>query len=96
MALNRAGGRDVHLYNADDRHDPQKEPLGGLALTSGITKSNFYTMTDILFQGSYYLQDEEGKELDRDHNPLLPGNYYVAGKFILFYLVSLIRDNVTE
>ena len=40
-------------------------------------------MTDILFEGVYYLQDEEGGELDRNSDPLLPGNYYVSGKFVL-------------
>lgn len=86
MAFDRTEGRNIHLYYADDRHDPQKESLVGLILTTGITRSNFYSMTDVLFHGNYYLQDEEGEELASDPDPLLPGNYYVSGKFILLHL----------
>ncbi|MCJ1484371.1 hypothetical protein MMC06_004541 [Schaereria dolodes] len=78
MALDRREGRDVHFYSIDDHDDPQREPLGGFILTINITKSNLYSMTDVLFQGTYYIQDDEGNELVSNSDPLLPGNYYVS------------------
>ena len=96
MALDRREGRNVHLYHNDERHNPQKQPVGGLVLTRGITKSNFYSMTDILFDGVYYLQDEERTELDSNSEPLLPGNYYVSGKFVLLYSTRSFRARVTQ
>ena len=92
MALDRREGRDVHFYSIDDHDDPQREPLGGFILTINITKSNLYSMTDVLFQGTYYIQDDEGNELVSNSDPLLPGNYYVSGKLTQLQPFQIIRD----
>jgi len=79
MPFNRAGGRNVHIFDAEDR----LTVLGGLILTAGITNKNFYEMIGILLilQTSFLLQDEVGTEVQRNDDPLEPGNYYIAGKF---------------
>lgn len=81
MALNRSVGRNVHLYDSSDR----TTVLGGLLLTAGVTKSNFHFMIEILliFRSSYSVQAENGDPLERNDDPLLPGNYYVTGMVIV-------------
>ena len=96
MPLDQKEGRNVHIYQNDERHNLRKEPFGGFISTRGITKTNFYSITDILFAGVYYLQDEEGTELDSNSEPLLPGNYYVSGKFVLLYSIHSTSDSVTQ
>lgn len=83
MASDRSGGRNVHIYNADDRHNPEKMVLGGLVLTKGITNSNFLHMLTILlvFETIFSLEDEQGITIEDNSDPLQPGNYYVAGRF---------------
>ena len=83
MPTDRTGGRDVLIYTANDRSNPQKAVLAGLILTRHITKNNFYTMIEILFNSSWYLQQEDGHELERDQSPLLAGFYYITGRLIL-------------
>ena len=83
MAPDRSGGRNVHIYNANDRHNREKEPLGGLILAKGITNSNFFSMLMVLlvFETTFSLSDEQGVTIENNSEPLQPGNYYVAGKF---------------
>ena len=71
----RALGRDVFFY---DFKDPYTQ-LGGLVLTRGVTGANFYSMIDIVLviSSNYFLQNDNGEELPRDSQPLLPGDYYV-------------------
>jgi len=78
MAADRSIGRNVHLYDAKDRGTV----LGGLILTSGVTKSNFYSMVEILllFQSSFTIGHENSATLVRNEEPLAPGKYYVVGK----------------
>ena len=78
MAAYRSVGRNVHLYDAEDRGTV----LGGLILTNGVTKSNFYSMVEILllFQSSFSIEHETSATLERNEEPLPPGNYYVVGK----------------
>ena len=80
MAADRSLGRNVHLYDAEDR----ETVLGGLILTNGVTKSNFYSMVEImlLFQSSFSIEHEGSAALARNEEPLSPGNYYVVGASI--------------
>ncbi|KAI5850364.1 hypothetical protein DFP73DRAFT_539107 [Morchella snyderi] len=72
---NRSLGRNVHIYNAND---PAAE-LGGLVLTNGVTNANFYSMVEIIciFNHDYFIRDDGGTTVQRDNNPLQPGNYYI-------------------
>jgi hypothetical protein len=76
--VDRSQGRDIHIYDANDRNTV----LGGLVLTDGITNKNFYSMVGIIFffNGPYSLLDEGGTEIERNDDPLKPGNYYIDAK----------------
>ena len=82
MAANRSAGRDVHIYDANDRDTV----LGGLVLTNGVTNANFYSMVEIIFliDGIFFLRDGDDIIVQRDDHPLQSGNYYIAavGKFL--------------
>jgi hypothetical protein len=75
MPADRSLGRDVFIYDAKD---PDKV-LGGLILTNGVTNANFYSMVEILiiFGGGFSLLDDNGTKINRDDNPLQPGNYFI-------------------
>ena len=79
---NRSGGRNVHIYDAND----SGTVLGGLILTTGVTNANFYSMVEILFifASTFFLQDEGETKIERDDHPLQPGKYYIvaAGQFL--------------
>ena len=49
-------------------------------LTSGITNHNFYCMIDIvlLISSTYQLQNQNGDDVPRNAEPLLPGHYLVV------------------
>ena len=72
----RAILRDVFFF---DFRDPLTL-LGGLVLTPGVTNANFHAMIDIVLvvSSTYFLQNDNGETLQRDSQPLLPGNYYVV------------------
>jgi hypothetical protein len=76
----RSRGRDVYIY---DLKDPTTV-LGGLILTNGVTRTNFYSMVRIfvLFMSDFELQDNNGTKIGRNDEPLQPGSYYIdaAGK----------------
>ena len=80
--INRSGGRNVHIYDANN---PTVE-LGGLILSNGVTNANFYSMVEILiiFTSSFFLQDETGTRIQKNDHPLQPGKYYIVsiGKFL--------------
>lgn len=88
MAADRSLGRDVHIYDGKDR----VTLLGGLILTNGVTKANFYSMVEIflLFQSSFSIQDETTATLERSDESLLRGNYYVDGKPLTLILMKAI------
>lgn len=88
MAADRSLGRNVHLYDAEDRGTV----LGGLILTNGVTKSNFYSMVEILLliQSSFSLEHESSATLERNEEPLPPGNYYVVGKPLDLILIGAV------
>ncbi len=72
----RALGRNVFFH--DIRHPDTI--LGGLILSNGVTKANFYQMVEIvlIISEDYFLQNPEGEKVLRNVDPLLPGNYYVV------------------
>jgi hypothetical protein len=78
----RSGGRDVHIYDAND----PTAVLGGLILSNGVTNANLYSMVEILVKstGPFSLRNEGGIEIEKDHHPLQSGKYYIVatGKFL--------------
>jgi len=86
MPVDRSLGRDVFIYDAED---PDKV-LGGLILTNGVTNANFYSMVEILiiFGGHFSLLDDSGTKINRDDNPLQPGNYFIDadGRLLVYSL----------
>lgn len=78
MASSRSTGRDVHIFDAKN----PENLIGGLALTEGVTNANFYTMVDILciLDEVYYIRNEAHDTVQRNANPLRPGNYYVVSE----------------
>ncbi len=84
----RSTGRDVHIY---DFKNPSTV-LGGLILENGITNANFYSMIEIiiLFSSDFELQDKGGSKIERNDDPLRPGDYYInnTGKSLSNYVVG--------
>ena len=78
LITNRSEGRNVHIHNANNPN----EVLGGLILTNGVTKANFYSMIEILFifTNTYFLRHNGNANtaVQRDNTPLQPGNYYIV------------------
>lgn len=91
MSANRATGRSVHIYNAND----PDTVLGGLILTNGVTNANFYSMVEIIFNfdEDYVLQlaNEGGIMIQSDDNPLQPGNYCILtdGTLLPRFIIKL-------
>ena len=89
MAPDRSKGRNVSIFAAND---PTRTVLGGLVLTNGVTNQNFYSMIEILlvFQSAFFLQGEGGVVIERNNDPLQPGNYYVSstGRYLRFQILS--------
>lgn len=79
MMADRTCGRNVHIYDAKDR----SRLLGGLILNNGITNSNFHSMVEIclLFDSSFFIENETAVRLERDETPLIGGKYYIVGGF---------------
>ena len=86
----RSLDRDVFIYDAKN----PDEVLGGLILTNGVTNANLYSMVEILiiFSGGFSLLDDSGTKINRDDNPLQPGNYFIDadGRLlcVLFYVAK--------
>lgn len=80
--------RDVHVYDAKDH----SKLLGGLKLNNGISRSNFYSMVEIilLFESSFSIQNEAADTLQRDNESLIAGKYYVVGRLRALILVGAI------
>ena len=77
MPVDRSVGRNVHIYNANDR----ATVIGGLLLNLGVTKANFYSMIEIIlvFDAPYSIISEDATTLERNAEALLPGKYFVVG-----------------
>lgn len=88
MPADRSVGRNVHLHDAKDR----EAVLGGLILTNGVTKSNFYSMVEImlLFQSSFSIEHETSATLEKNEETLSPGHYYVIGKPLDLILIGVV------
>jgi len=84
----RSARRNVHIY---DTNNPTTV-LGGLILTNGVTNANFYSMVEIIciFDANFFLRDDSGLVIQRDEQPLQPGNYYIitSCRFLHDYIVT--------
>jgi hypothetical protein len=90
MPANRSLGRDVFIY---DGKDPDSV-LGGLILTNGVTNANFYSMVEILIifgVGGFSLLDDSGTKINRDDNPLQPGNYFIDADGRFLFTITWLR-----
>jgi len=83
MPVDRSLGRDVFIYDAKD----PDEVLGGLILTNGVINANFHLMVEILiiFGSGFSLLNDSGTKINRDDNPLQPGNYFIDADGRLLY-----------
>ncbi|KIW85625.1 hypothetical protein Z517_01017 [Fonsecaea pedrosoi CBS 271.37] len=72
----RSAGRNVHIY---DLNDPTTV-IGGLIARPGVTNANFYAMIEIIvmFDGPFFLQNENETRIEKDDHPLQPGQYYIV------------------
>jgi len=80
----RSRGRDVHIY---DFKNPSTV-LGGLILENGVTNTNFYSMVEIIILCDFELQDKGGSKIEKNDDPLRPGDYYInaTGKSLSNYV----------
>ncbi|PUU75492.1 hypothetical protein B9Z19DRAFT_1102938 [Tuber borchii] len=74
--INRTAYRNLFIYDSDN-HDTV---LGGLWVAEGVTNTNLYSMADILciFTNAFDLQDDKQCLVERNEQPLRPGNYYIV------------------
>ncbi len=81
----RSRGRDVHIYNFKD----PSTVLGGLILENGVTNTNFYSVVEIITLCNFELQDKGGSKIEKNDDPLRPGDYYInaTGKSLLSHVV---------
>jgi hypothetical protein len=86
MAANRALGRDIHIYDAND----PITVLGGFIRSNDITNANLYAMLEVFlfFDGNYHLQRENGTDVQRDEQALQAGNYYIITTGTRFLLAT--------
>ena len=84
---NRSAGRDVHVYNNNER----TTVLGGLILSPGVTNANLYAMIRIFvefeprnFSRTFSLRNQSRNTIQEDQQPLQSGKYYIitSGKFL--------------
>ena len=75
-ALTRHAFRDAYIYTSDGLDTL----LGGLWVAEGITNANLYSMMEIfcIFSDTFGLHYPNGKLVERDQNPLQPGDYFLA------------------
>ncbi|PUU81425.1 hypothetical protein B9Z19DRAFT_1113409 [Tuber borchii] len=89
--VNRLAWRDTHIYASDSRDTV----LGGLWAAEGITHTCLYSMVGILciFTDTFVLQDDSQRLVERDEQPLQPGNYYIItnGSITITNKVPLLR-----
>ncbi|KAG0126285.1 hypothetical protein HOY82DRAFT_587332 [Tuber indicum] len=74
--VNRSAWHNTLIYAASDRDTV----LGGLWVAPGITNANLYSMVDIfcIFTASFDLHDGSQQLVEKDEQPLRPGNYYIV------------------
>lgn len=83
--VDRSAWRNTYIYASGNRDTV----LGGLYAAEGITKANLYSMLEIFccFTDTFELQDDREQLVERDRQPLQPGNYYIVtnGKSLLCF-----------
>jgi len=83
--LDRSPWRNAHIYASDNR----STALGGLWVAEGVTNDNLYSMLQVfcLFTDSFDLRNSCEQLVERDGQPLKPGDYYIvtAGMFLLCF-----------
>jgi len=74
--INRLAFRNLFIYDSNHRDTA----LGGLWVAEGITNTNLYSMVEIIciFTDTFVLEDENQRLVEKDEQPLQPGNYYIA------------------
>jgi hypothetical protein len=91
----RSGGRNVHIYDAEK----PTTVLGGLILSNGVTNANLYSMLDIfivyeapkelpLDEVKPFLRDKEGTKIEKNDDPLQPGEYYLVTTCRFYIILS--------
>lgn len=62
--MSRSLGRDIHIYDANN----PTAVLGGLILTNGVAKANFYSMVEdfLFFNSNYVMRHEDVTDALRD------------------------------
>ena len=91
--IDRSADRNVHIYNDNDR----TTVVGGLILNPGVTNANFYAMIRIFVEfgrRTFSLRNQSGIEIQKDHQPLQPGNYYIvtSGKYLYYTILSRLSN----
>jgi hypothetical protein len=91
----RSKGRNVHIYNAEN----PTVVLGGLVLSHGVTNANLYSMLGIfilyeapkevpLDEEKPFLRDKEGTKIEKNDDPLQPGEYYIVSTCRFYIILS--------
>ncbi|KAG0127173.1 hypothetical protein HOY82DRAFT_82038 [Tuber indicum] len=75
-SADRSAWRNAFIYASNNRGTI----LGGLWVAEGITNANLYSMLEIFcfFSDTFNLQNESEQLVERDMQPLQPGNYYIV------------------
>ncbi|KAG0636826.1 hypothetical protein HOY80DRAFT_925204 [Tuber brumale] len=74
--LDRSPWRNVHIHSSDN----PSTMLGGLWVAEGVTNANLYSILQVfcLFSDTSDLRDSSEQLVERDEQPLKPGNCYIA------------------
>ncbi|KAG0124168.1 hypothetical protein HOY82DRAFT_200346 [Tuber indicum] len=74
--LDRSPWRNVHIHTANN----PSTVLGGLWVAEGVTNANLYSMLQVFcfFTDTFDVRDSSEQLVERDEQPLKPGNYYIV------------------
>ena len=75
-SVDRTDDRNTCIYDRNHRDTP----LGGLWIAEGITNANLDSMAEIIcvFTDAFELRDDNERLVERNGEPLQPGNYFTA------------------
>ncbi|PUU78807.1 hypothetical protein B9Z19DRAFT_1126061 [Tuber borchii] len=83
----------ANIYSSDRKDNL----IGGLWIAEGITNANLYSMLEIFctFSDTFYLRHFSGRLVERDQNPLQPGDYLIAtnGFITVTHELPLLRNS---
>ena len=83
-SADRNDDRNTFIYDFNHRDTL----LGGLWIVEGITNANLYSMVEIIcvFTDTFELRDNNELLVERNGEPLQPGNYFIAshGRSLLY------------